>query len=860
MLISKNWLGDYVDVSDLSADVLERFLNTKVAEVEGVTVVGEPLEDAVVVIVQRVQPHPTKDGLNVVQVVVGAREFEVVCGAPNVRVGMSTVYVPVGGRVHSASGIVRVEDRQIGGVVSHGVLVSESELGISNDHSGIVDFKEYGVDCNGLVSGLKASEFFGGADVVMEIDNKSLTHRPDLWSHFGFARELSAILKRPLKDSPDRWVDEVSDRANSLAGLVSRPSKYKISIDPASKCRRFVALEIEGVKVRPSPVWLRRRLFSVGAGIRNLLVDLSNYVMLDIGQPNHTYDADALVGDEIFVRPAGKGELFLGLDGIERKLTDQDCVIADSAGPVALGGVIGGSSSAVGDGTTKILLESANFYPSAIRFTTKLQQVRTDASNRFEKSLSPFLVPLAIQRYVELLFKYQPEAKLDCAIVDCFIEKPAPVIIDMRCSYVRERLGVDLEDVRIVEILSSLGFEVSKYTDESGRFCVKVPYYRATRDVSIVEDLVEEVGRVYGYELIPEQAPLIASAPLPPSGLRELENQVSDTLRAVGFSEEYSYPFISADRLRRLGYSVDDLVELENPMDAGEACMRSTLVPSVLSCISLNLKHRTKVAVFEVERGHEMSQHGDSVAKYKNMPCRERRLLTFAYVSGEDEAVTGKVSQPAVAKGSDFYAMRGVLSRLISLVTTESPLFTPCSELGAVAASNIAASNIAASNFAVRREWMHPYRSAEVSVGGKAIGIVSEVHPGIFDEFDIGEKTRVIVSEIDLELLLSCRDAKKYVPFARFPESLFEMSIVAQEADSYSEIESFIRGCIPSGFLRGIELLSVYQGKPLEVDQKSVSLRLRFGIEDRTVSAEEMAKLQEDLICAVRASKFGLRG
>jgi len=323
---------------------------------------ASPLANAVCALVKKVTPHPVKAHLKIATVDIGGTEVQVVCGAPNCREGMLSAYVPCGAKVitpGAAAGeeqkYVLVEEREISGVRSSGTLVSEAELGLSGEHLGVIELTAQmlreadaagAMSANELCPGAQLALFLGAPDTILEIDNKSLTHRPDLWSHFGFAREISAILQKPRKLDADRFADDDEQGARMLAALGSGKSDFSISIAPGCGCRRFAALELTNLKTVTSPLWMRRRLFAVGAGVRNLIVDLSNYVMHDIGQPNHTYDANKLHGFVVYVRLAREGEQFLGLDNETRTLAAEDIVIADQEGSVALGGVIGGGPSA----------------------------------------------------------------------------------------------------------------------------------------------------------------------------------------------------------------------------------------------------------------------------------------------------------------------------------------------------------------------------------------------------------------------------------------------------------------------------------------------------------------------------------
>ena len=355
MKISRNWLEDYVDLSGVTTAELENRVTTRVAEVDSVETVTEPMEHALVALITKVVPIEGSKKLTKVTIDVGdGKDVQVVCGAPNCKEGLYTAYLPVRGKVLVGDGkLLEVTEREVSGVVSRGILASEAELGLTNDHSGIIDLTtvrggkglEHRLPADYLTVGRKLKDIWGGADIVFEIDNKSLTHRPDLWCHYGFAKEIAAILHRPLKKNIDEYLDDsVSGRSalKSIAG--DGVSQYKVSIDSGTPCSRFLAVEIVNAENDVSPLWMRRRLHSIGAGVRTILVDLSNYVMHDVGQPNHAYDADRVKGKFLVARMARDGEIFPGLDGESRTLCAKDMVIVDEDG------VVGGADGEVDAG------------------------------------------------------------------------------------------------------------------------------------------------------------------------------------------------------------------------------------------------------------------------------------------------------------------------------------------------------------------------------------------------------------------------------------------------------------------------------------------------------------------------------
>jgi phenylalanyl-tRNA synthetase beta chain len=835
MKISRRWLSDFVEFEDLSTEDFAELITTRVAEVDEILSHGVGLDSIRVARVLRAEKIPQKDKLQRVRLGLGDSEVDVVCGASNCREGIFVAYAPPGSSFSFQSGssepeIIAVEKKAVGGVESNGLLLSEKELGLGSDDVGILEINDKLISERGPQStkgsielGSSFADSIFGSDTILEIDNKSLTHRPDLWSHFGFARELSALLGRPLKKKVDEWVNE----EKFLADLKDGAAITSVRIEEGSGCRRFLALNFDEVVADASPFWMRSRLHAIGAGVRNVLVDLSNYVMHDIGQPNHAYDSKLLATNSFEIRRAKSGEKLITLDESELELSVEDIVVTDGNKPVALGGVIGGLGSSILDSTTSLVLECANFDPVLVRQSAKRHNIRTDASNRFEKSLSAYSAQIGIFRFAELLQSLQPQSKISGALTDTFIEKPKSVTVPYRCSYIRQRLGAELADDKIEFILSGLGFDLSNPE------LAQVPYYRATRDISIEDDLVEEVGRIFGYENVGESAPLIASTASSLENTSAFRYSLSDTLRGMGFSEISNYSFVSPEKCKKLGYSLERSIEVQNPVDIDLSHIRGSLVPGMCQAIEKNARQFKELALFEYGSVYQSVEKESS----KDSGAEQKQKLCLAYCSGSNEKKAGALFSPPVEQGEAFYSLLSVLKRLCALR--------------------------AGITFSVQRlekeslpSWCHPYRSAGVFVAGERIGIISEIKKGILDDVT----SRVVLSEIDISVLLS-KDAgaPKFSSISKFPDSFFEMSVVMPRRDEYRKLERLILSNVDSKLLRDMEVVSVYEGEPLAAGEKSVSVKLYLGARDRTLSSEELSNIQNNLMQGVEASSYHLR-
>ncbi|HMO17229.1 MAG TPA: phenylalanine--tRNA ligase subunit beta [Oligoflexia bacterium] len=882
MKISREWLLEFVDFSDLSGEDFSELITTRVAEVEECYKVGTPIESAEVAEILEFSPHPERNKLSVVRLATLAGVQTLVCGANNLKNGAQVLYAPPGssvrkpGRPAEEEELVTVEAREFAGIMSVGMILSESELGISPDHEGILLLNELTESSssssfnseNKFKIGDKATSIFPGPDLIIDIDNKSLTHRPDLWSHFGFAREISAILKRPLKKPMDLFSDGTyfnyydkskvdTEEFNSLIGKEKPISPFSVRIGSESGSKRLSFFYIGGLSNRTSPLWIRRRLFMINAGIRNLLVDCSNYVLHETGQPNHAYDPSKLSGKTLEVRKAVQGEKFTGLDLVDRILDSRDIVIADDEKALALAGILGGNSCSVSDDTREILLESGHFDPVFVRQTAKRHQVRTDSSNRFEKSISPFQIPLAPIRFIDILKRAGENPELPYAWSDNFPLKPAPVMVQCRPEYIRSRLGgVPETDKEISDILSRLGFGVDNNTETLSNSYesstrLTVPYYRATSDVTIEDDLVEEVGRIIGFDRVPEKAPLIEAIGSARTLTGNAEVTLRESLSAQGLVELSNDSFCSISEAQELGYCVDDAIRLLNPVDQNSDAVQTTLVPGLLSVARSNSRHFAKCSGFEIGRSYHLSGScddskilsGDSSITDTNV--MERRLLGLFTMGDIQERSWG---EPEVSSGILFYSLSTVIRRIARVLGGGEFELVPLKE---------EINRSKSQDFTSLKSWMHPFRSASIKIGNLNVGVIAEVRPSVINI----RQSRVVIAEIDIEALMATRvnSQATFLPISRYPESFFEISIVMPLEERFSRIKSTFYANLGEPCLRSILPVAVYQGAPLHESEKSLSIRFVYSKESGTVTTEELESFRSSVLNVVQKSKYRLR-
>ena len=749
MKFSYNWIHELVPNLGTDPRELMRLITMKTAECEGLEHVGAALVEASVARVKDVEWIAGSHNQIVVVETARYGKKRVVCGAPNCKPGMLTAYLPLAPKV-------------IEGVESEGMLASARELGIGSDHAGIVELE---------------SEVLLAPDTIIEVDNKSLTHRPDLWGHHGMAREVAAITHRMLRD-PVR-----------LDLLPKGKAAVEIAIEDFALCPRYSALVFENVTVRPSPVWLQYRLEAIGLNAINNIVDVTNYVMAELAQPMHAFDAEKLHGPTIFVRNARAGEQIVALNDESYELSPSNLVIADAQGPIALAGVIGGLHSAIGPDSKRIVLESANFRAASVRKTSVALKLRTDASMRFEKSQDPMNTVRGLARAVELLMEVSPGIRLVGGLADSHGDLKTPAPIELSVDWLKAKLGRDLDAQEVRSILESLEFGVQE--SAPGHFLVTVPSWRATKDISIKDDLLEEVGRMVGYESITPQAPLIESVVPPENHSRTYLRRVRNMATAQGFTEVYNYSFVTEEMVRAFDMNPEEHVGVTNPIASGQTLLRASLLPAILKNILDNTRHLAAFRLFEI--GREIH------ARDRELPEEVAHFVAAMYAREGD----GRESLFELKRLAECL-MDGCETRLTDA-----------------------------------RPFEHPERAAIIAWRGEDIGRLFELHPSL------GVKGRAAIVDLDLTKMEKLDDReRRYQALRRFPVSAFDVSVVAPLRDPADEIKKRLAAAAGDDLVE-IEFVREYTGDPIPAGRKSVTFRLTVGAPDHTLSSEEVAAIHE---------------
>ena len=789
MLVSLKWLSEYVPLTLPVKELAER-LSICGVKVERIIARGDGWEGVRVAEVLEVNPHPNADRLRLVTVdVAGDDRPTVVCGAPNVATGLKVAFAPAGTRLrdgHSGEWAV-LKPTKIRGVESAGMVLSEKELGISDSHEGILELPA------DAPVGEPLSDYYG--DTLLEIE--VTPNRPDHMSMLGVAWEVAAQTHVKVSE-PERVYKETG--SNVAAARTS------VAIEARDLCSRYLAGIVERVKVGPSPEWMQERLLAAGMRPISNIVDITNYVMLETGQPLHAFDLRKVGGNKIIVRRARDGERIRTIDGIDRELTPETLVIADANHPIAVAGVMGGAESEVGEGTTTILLESANFDSVSVRRTSAALGLRTEASIRFEKGLHPELAATAVRRAMKLLVDYTG-GRAAKGIVDTYPAKRS----DTRVVVTRERiervLGVDLSTTQVRTALTDLGFGCRWVPPD--RYVVRAPYWRT--DVTQADDVVEELARVVGYDKL-ESLPLAGSIPAPyVDPIRDLRERLRDAAVASGFQEVITYPLTSTEMLLRVqppeAVEVHPPLKLQNPLNSEQSVMRTSLRASVLQSVASNLRReRGTVAIFESARAY-LTQQGD-------LP-QEREMIVGA-VAGMRQGRWGEPSN----EETDYYDAKGLLDETFER-------------------AGASVSFEASEEYSLLRG-----RTAAILAGGERTGVLGQVHPQVATQFEISGP--VFLFEIDVEKLLpAVAGVVRHQAMSRFPSVIQDLALLVDDSIAAAKVTQAIA---TSSLVSQATLFDVYEGDPLPAGKRSLAYAVHFQSLEKTLTDQEVADARRRIV------------
>ncbi len=784
MKVPLSWLKDYVDV-DIDPHELARRITLAGVEAEEVVVTGQTWGGVVVGLVEAVNPHPDADRLTLATVDTGQGKETVVCGAPNVAAGQKIAFARVGATLidaHTGKPSL-LKAARIRGVESAGMVCSERELGLSDEHEGILVLAE------DAPVGATFADYYGDA----VIDFTPTPNRPDCLSMLGIAREASAVTGKAVR--------EPSLEYEQAAGPVEPKTSVEV-LDP-DLCPRYIAGVITGVTVGPSPRWLQDRLHAIGARSINNVVDVTNYVMMEYGQPLHAFDYDRLAEGRIVVRRARRGERMTTIDGESRALSSDTLVIADAKKAVAVAGVMGGVDSEVSGGTTTVLLESAAFNNVSIRRTSRELGLRSEASTRFDKGLSPELPLYAARRAMQLLVQITGGSACR-GFADAYPGKSSRQPIRLTVQRTEKVLGVSMTPQEMALVIAPLGFEATPESDTA--LSVTVPYWRM--DVAIEDDLIEEVVRTKGYDWVPTTTLGGRLPAFEPQPMITLKEAVRDHLAAAGLDEVVTYPLTNLNLADDSRYGIPP-VRLSNPLSSEMAELRLSLRDSLLRTLAANQRNVDGgVRLFEVGRVYQ--------PRAEDLP--DEREVVAAVLSGP----RGEPFWQAEPEEMDFFDAKGVLEALLGglgVTATHTPVELPV---------------------------LHPARTAQVSVNGKTVGFLGELHPKSRRAFDLIDRP-VLYLEIDLSDLLGLlpEQSKIFSPIQKFPGLLRDLALVLDESIPAERVIEIIRG---APLVQRVTLFDLYVGEQVPKGKKSLAFRLVYQSPGRTLTGEEADRNQERLL------------
>ena len=783
MFVSINWIKEYVDLEGLDIKKLINSFTLATAEVEDIIVKGEDIRDVVVGEILSVENHPNSKKLHLLKVDGGDRIYDVVCGAPNVRENMKIAFVKAGGRVPAGE----ITKATVAGYESEGMCCSAFELGLSDDKSGLM---EIDVDAP---NGTSLKDIYPVDDIIFEVDNKSLTNRPDLWGHYGIAREFAALTDRELKPLP--LSDLAYDGDETIKVTVGRPDLVY----------RYSCVKMDNITKNVSPMTMQIRLYYCGMRGINLLADLTNYLMLEMGQPMHAFDSRKV--EKLRIKRFDSPFTFTTLDGVERNIDENTLMICNDNTPVAIAGIMGGLDSEIVEDTTRLTLESATFDAVSIRKSTVRLSHRTDASMRYEKCLDPEMTVPAIARFVKLLTDIDSGVEIVSSLTDEEAFKYDDVTLTFDKAFVDRYTGIEIANDTIVKTLESLGFGVKLDSDE---FTVNVPSWRRTKDVTIKADIIEEITRIYGYDNFDVHTTETPVYPVRPDIEKTTEDKIKDILvKRFSLHEAHSYVWMYYDECKALGIDIEDNIKLVNATNPNIETIRKSIIPTQLCQVRTNNTYAPDFGIFEVGRVVEGLRE-DGL-------CNERKKLAITLFSKTKSMETL------------YFELRDILATITGDIkhcslSYEAKEQTHCYE--------------------------HPKNLNSVILDKKIIGEIGIVHPVVLKKID--KKANIVFAEIDVtDFANAAEQAIVYEEPSKFPGIEIDLSFVCEK---YAPIGEAIEnaGC---ALIKGAEVVDLYRDE----NGKSITVRIYFAHPEKTLTREEVMNVVNGIIDSLSAKGIELK-
>ncbi len=787
MFVSINWIKEYVDLSGLDIKKLINSFTLATAEVEEIIVKGEDIKDVVVGEILTIENHPNSKKLHLLTVDGGDRIYNVVCGAPNVRENMKIAFVKAGGRVPAGD----ITLATVAGYESEGMCCSAFELGLSDDKSGLM---EIDVD---VPNGTDLKDIYPIDDIIFEVDNKSLTNRPDLWGHYGIAREFAALTDRELKPLP------LSDLS------YDGDEKIEVEVERPDLVYRYSCVKMDNITKNVSPMAMQIRLYYCGMRGINLLADLTNYIMLEMGQPTHAFDANKI--DKIVVGTPAENCKFTTLDNQERDITTDTLLIKNGDLPVAIAGIMGGLDSEIIGDTNAVVLECANFDGVCVRKSSSRLGLRTDASARYEKMLDPEMTVTAAKRFAYLLQSIDEGARVASQLTDEYVKKYPEIEITFNKSYVDKYTGIDITEERILKTLTALGFGVEK---DGENFNVKVPSFRATKDVTLKADIIEEITRIYGYDnfdIITTKSPL---KPVNSSPVRSQSNEVKDILvKHYNLHEVHSYIWGDVRKYKKLGIEVEENVTVLNIESSDNGTIRNSMIPTLLQAVSENKDYGDSYGIFEIGRVVKgVKTDGNA---------NERRSLGIVLY---DKTLTEK---------DLFFKAITMVHNLFGQIKHKEPT------LKKVPATHA---------------YEHPKNTAQISCDGINMGVIHTLHPSNAQKLD--KVGKAVCIEIDIDTFVDAVNGANidfYEPSSQ-QSTYYDLSLILKEGVTFADMAK-CWNTLNLSELQSVKVIDTYENDEI----KSLTLRFIFSAKKRTLEMDEVQSWIDTILANLKNIDITLR-
>ena len=807
MKVSLNWIRDYVQLpADADLKKLAYDLTMSTVEVEDATDLGASFHDMVVGVINTIEQHPNADKLKVCKTDIGGRVEDIVCGGSNLREGMKVAVALPGAmcKWHGEGDLVEIKKSKLRGVDSYGMICGAVEIGLADlfptkEEAHILDLSDFDAP-----AGTPLADALDLNDIILEIDNKSMTNRPDLWGHYGIAREIAALYDLPMTQFPhfDRNVENTSG--------------FHVTVEDAERCPRMTGTQIENVCVKPAPYWMQVRIWKTGMRPINALVDITNYVMLATGQPSHAYDSDHIAG-HIIVRRAKAGETLTLLNGKELPLSTDDLTIADDAGIVGLAGVMGGAKDSILPTTSKVILEIANFQAAGIRRTALRYDNRTEASARYEKAIDPERCDQALDLSMQLFSDLYPEMKVT-GLVDEYPRHLKPAEIDVALSWLERRLGKRLSPDEIKHKMELLGYGI---TFNGDNMHVVVPTWRSTGDVSIQADIMEEVARMYGYENF-EAEPITTTFDGAINQLdKDLERRIKEYLAIrCGMQEIFTYPWMEESYVNAVLQSTEGILSLSTPPSPAERFVRSSLLPNLCKAVVKNERYFDEFSIFETAQVFRDENYTSPYDPREKLPSQRKNVAGAFATTGKD--ITALFRK---AKGVVEMMARYVHMEALTFKQTEKPVW----------ADNVV--------------WLNIYRGDE-KVGDLAL-LAKKV------SMACGIKNmNVMLFQLDQDSLVPLKSrTNTFTHLAEYPMTDYDISLLVDGSVQWKDVAQTVRG-IKSELLHGAAFVDEYRGKQVPAGKKSLTLRLAIGSKDKTLTSAEIEEVASGVLNKI-AKRFG---